>query len=104
MPETQSYVNWFNREAVGSLPVLRCGAAFAPGGNRSNGALLPHSISDQRSAISDQRSAISDQMPVMSSLVNVLQRNEYLNGCALSGFTIDLNEPAGFFRQILHGT
>ena len=90
MPETQSDVNWFNREAVGSLPVLRCGAAFPPGGNRSNGALLPHSI--------------SDQMPVMSSLVNVLQRNEYLNGCALSGFTIDLNEPAGFFRQILHGT
>ena len=37
MPETQSEVNWFNREADGLLPVIRCGPAFAPGGNRSIG-------------------------------------------------------------------
>ena len=92
MPETQSDVNWFNREANGLVPVLRIGPAFAPGGNRSISALLPHST--------------SEHMPAMSGLVNVLvlQRNEYLNRRALSGFTVDLNETAGFFRQILDGT
>ena len=92
MPETQSAVNWFNREADGLLPVLRCGRGFAPGGNRSNGALLPHST--------------SGQLPAMSGLVNalVLQRNEYLDRRALSEFAVDLNEAADFFRQILNGT
>ena len=40
MPETQSDVNWFKREADGLLPVLRSGPAFAPGGNRSIGASI----------------------------------------------------------------
>ena len=92
MPETQSDVNWFNREADGLLPVLRCGPAFAPAGTPSIGALIPHST--------------SDWMPAMSGLVNglVLQRNEYLDRRSLPGFTVDLNKTADFFRQILDGT
>ena len=46
MPETQSDVNWFNREADGLLPVLHSGPAFAPGGNRSIGASILQATSD----------------------------------------------------------